>query len=247
MAVHDEGGANSWRATGFYSHPEASKRYISWELLVALKNQCDMPWVVFSDFNEITHFDEKLGWLDQDVHKKWVLWGQRFIWCNGRYGEQRTQVKLDQMVANEIWIKKFPKAQANNISMAASDHCLLALSLRKRSPSKPTSRRSVFEVMWVRDERCREVIELAWEPLHANTNCNIVNQIKSCQSHLKRWNQRAFGNVKTRLKKLKERLQFLEAQNLLTETASKIQGLKKEINKALKREEVMWIQRSRTL
>lgn len=44
-----------------------------------------------------------------------------------------------------------------------------------------------------------------------------------------------------------ERFQFLEAQNLLTKTASEIQGMKKEINETLHREEVMWNQRSRAL
>lgn len=27
--------------------------------------------------------------------------GQRFTWCNGRLGEQRTLIRLDIMVANE--------------------------------------------------------------------------------------------------------------------------------------------------
>ena len=131
--------------------------------------------------------------------------------------------------------------------MAKSNHCLLDLSLRKSSPSKPTSRRFVFEAMWVKDDRCREVIESAWESFLEGVNGSIVDQIKRCQYQLKWWNQRVFRNVNTRLKKLKECLQFLEAQNLLTETASEIQGLKKEIDETLHREEVMWNQRSRVL
>ena len=62
--VYDEKGLNLWGTTGFYGHPDARKRSISWSLLETLKNQCDMPWVVFGDFNEITHPDEKLGWVD---------------------------------------------------------------------------------------------------------------------------------------------------------------------------------------
>ena len=33
--------------------------------------------------------------------------GQRFAWCNGRIGEQRTLVRLDRIVANEDWLKMF--------------------------------------------------------------------------------------------------------------------------------------------
>ena len=56
-----------------------------------------------------------------------------------------------------------------------------------------------------------------------------------------------FGNVNTRLKRLKERLQFIEGQNLLHDIANEIQALKKEINETLVKEEVMWNQRSRAL
>ena len=153
MVVQGESGANPWRATGFYCHPNTSKRYISWELLVALKNQCDMPWVVFGDFNEITHSDEKLGWLDRDAlqmqnFRNCLSYcglldlgfvGQLFTWCNERFREQRTLVRLDRMLANEKWLEKFPKAQVQHVSMAASDHCLHDLSLRKSSPSVPQS------------------------------------------------------------------------------------------------------------
>ena len=72
--------------------------------------------------------------------------------------------------------------------MAVLDHCLLDLSLGKSNPSKPTRRRFVFEAMWVRDERCREVIESVWESFHDCTNDSIVDQIKRCQSQLKWWN-----------------------------------------------------------
>ena len=58
---------NPWRATGFYGHPDASKRQISWQLLEALKNRCTMSWVVCADFNEITHQNEKLGWKEREL------------------------------------------------------------------------------------------------------------------------------------------------------------------------------------
>ena len=61
VIVNGEGGVFSWKATGFYSHPDVRKRHISWELLRTLKNQSTLPWVVLGDFNEIVHPKEKLG------------------------------------------------------------------------------------------------------------------------------------------------------------------------------------------
>ena len=53
---------------------------------------------------------------------------------------------------------------------AGSFHCLLALFLRKKAPQKKVKKRLFFEAMWVRDERCKEVIEGAWDPLRADVN-----------------------------------------------------------------------------
>ena len=57
--------------------------------------------------------------------------GQRFTRCNGRIGEQRTLVRLDRIVANEDWLNLFPEAKVFHRTMAASNRCLLNLSLWK--------------------------------------------------------------------------------------------------------------------
>ncbi|XP_075669679.1 uncharacterized protein LOC142639371 [Castanea sativa] len=253
VVVYDDKGLNPWRATGFYRHPNARKRNISWSLLETLKNQCDMPWVVFNDFNEIIHPDEKLGWAERDVdqmrgfrdclsvcglHDMGFV-GSRFTWCNDRYGDQRTLVRLDCVVANEGWLARFSEVQVHHISMATSDHCLLALFLRKKVPPKRKVRkRFLFKAMWTRDDRCKEVIEGAWDPLGAEVD--IQDRIRNCQGQLRRWNYEVYGNVNKVLKVKQDRLRQLEALNLLHETAEEIQGLKKEINETLRREEVMW-------
>ena len=56
-----------------------------------------------------------------------------------------------------------------------------------------------------------------------------------------------FGSVNRVLKQKQRRLQQLEALNLLHESTEEIQGLKKEINEMILREEMMWNQRSRAL
>ena len=171
--------------------------------------------------------------------------GSRFTWCNGRFGDQRTLVRLDRVVANEGWLANFSEAQVHHVSMATSDHCLLALFLRKKVPPKKVRKRFFFEAMWIRDERCKEVIEGAWDPLRADVD--IQARIKNCQVQLRRWNHGVYGNVNKVLKLKQDRLRHLEDLNLLHETAEEIQGLKKEINEILIREEVMWNQRSRAL
>lgn len=126
--------------------------------------------------------------------------GQQFTWCNGRFGEQRTLVRLDRMVANEESLNMFPEAKVFHRSMEALDHCLLSLSLRMRGSRRVGRKRFMFEEMWNREEGCREVIERAWDSLNWNPKLPILKRLKSCQDHLQDWNRRVFGNVNKVLK-----------------------------------------------
>ena len=108
VEVYGNPSSSPWHATGFYGQPDSKKRSISWELLEVLKVQNHLPWIVFGDFNEISHPDEKFGGPDRDVRQmrefrdclsRCGLFdlgfvGQRFTWCNGRFGEQRSSLKL---------------------------------------------------------------------------------------------------------------------------------------------------------
>ena len=220
VVVSEGKGAHPWRATRFYGHPDAGIRSQSWNLIKSLKRQCDMPWVIFGDFNEIVHSDEKLGWLDRDARQMkgfrdclsecglvdLGFVGQRYTWCNSRIGEQRTLVRLDRMVANEKWLNIFGEAKVYHRAMAASDHCLLNLSLRHRTRKKGERKRFMFEAMWTREEGCRKVIEDAWDPLNCNPDMQVPYRLKCCQESLKSWNKRVFGNVNKTLKLKQNRL-----------------------------------------
>ncbi|KAK7830831.1 hypothetical protein CFP56_027893 [Quercus suber] len=67
VEIHERSSLTPWWATGFYGQPVAAKRYISWQLMEALKNQSHLSWVVFGDFIEISQSDEKLGGPDRDA------------------------------------------------------------------------------------------------------------------------------------------------------------------------------------
>ena len=73
-------------------------------------------------------------------------------------GEQWTKIRLDHMVVTEEWMNLSPKARV----MSISDHCLLMLTLKHKQPQKQGRKRFFFEAMWTREERCREIVEVAW-------------------------------------------------------------------------------------
>ncbi|KAL0012531.1 hypothetical protein SO802_007639 [Lithocarpus litseifolius] len=260
VVVRDSPSSEPWRATGFYGHPETNKRYISWHLLDSLSSQCNMPWVVMGDFNEILFSDEKLGGAEREA-KQMVAFrerlnrcrlvdlgfiGQKYTWCNGRFGGERTKLRLDRVVANDDWIQRFPDARVFHTHLTISDHCLLKLSLKRDQIKHPQKRRFMFEAMWTRDTSCREVVEAAWD-FGNLPSFQLTGRLRKCKEMLKRWNWREFGNVTQIIKQKREQLQYLESFNSLHEKADEVLQLKMEINEILTREEIMWNQRSRTM
>ena len=137
IVVNGEGGAFSWRATGFYGHPNAKE-------------------------------EAYLMRVAKDAEKS----------------KHAAMIRLDRVVADERWVAHFPEAQVQHISMSTSYHCLLALFLRKKRPIKSTKRRFMFEDIWVRDERCRGMIESVCAPTQASVDGCIVDKSKMCQSQL---------------------------------------------------------------
>ena len=149
------------------------------------------------------------------------------------------------MVGNEAWAVMFPEAKVHHVSMSASDHCLLAMSLYKVQVPRRRKKRFFFEEMWTRVDECKEIIELAWDPYTEDSIMSVQERIERFKTSLQHWNQTCFGNVYKGLKQKQNRLQQLESLNLLHETPEEIQSLKKEINELHTGEEVMWKQRSR--
>lgn len=179
-----------------------------------------MPWIVFSDFNEIAYSYEKYGGLERNG-KQMVDFrecldrcgllvlgyvGQRFTWCNGRYGDQRTKLRLDRMVVTKDWLRMHLEACVHHFSMSNSNHCLLVLALKRNQPKKPTKKRFMFEVMWTREEGCREVIESVWDPFSCGLGLTIMDKLKSFQDQLQSWNWRVFRHVNKVLKQKQSRL-----------------------------------------
>lgn len=64
IEINDNECGAVWRLTGFYGNPDSRNKNDSWNLLQQLSNDCNVPWVVLGDFNEITNsFEKKSGRL----------------------------------------------------------------------------------------------------------------------------------------------------------------------------------------
>ncbi|KAA3482369.1 reverse transcriptase [Gossypium australe] len=79
VVVEEEDGAKNWRFTGFYEEPVEQNRRASWELLRALKNGNNLPWLVagiltkfcFPLKNKEDELERKGRWMHSEKH--WMI------------------------------------------------------------------------------------------------------------------------------------------------------------------------------
>ncbi|KAF8408042.1 hypothetical protein HHK36_007182 [Tetracentron sinense] len=170
-----------WRLTGMYGHPEAAKKWETWELIRYLSRSYSMPWVCFGDFNEITCAEEKSGRVEKaawkmrkfkeailDCHLIGLGFeGNTFTWCNKRSGEGNVRERLDRAMATSDWCFLFPFTTVKHLSCHTSDHSPLLLAFDKEAPKIARKKRSFrFEAMWIHSPECAEIIDSAWTGCH---------------------------------------------------------------------------------
>ena len=158
--ISEETSNFKWRFTGFYGHPQTHMRQQSWDLLEFLKNQSQLPWFCFGDFNEVLSMDKKSGravrsqsQMDKfrDVvnacgFKDLGYLGPNFTWCNMQSGDSRVYLMLDRAFATSYWIDKFGEVRVNHLVDSTSDHCALYVADPK-APKQPNTRRFHSEAM----------------------------------------------------------------------------------------------------
>ena len=100
--------------------------------------------------------------------------------------------------------------------------------------------------MWLRDDRCDELVTAAWERgMHEGSEWPFSNCIEECRTALVSWNKNTFGHVGRKISSLQKKLQCLEERRSNNAVMEEVQGTKMELNKMLMAEEDMWHQRSR--
>ena len=223
-AIVTEANSNfKWRITGFYGHPQAHLRQFSWDLLAFLKDQYQLPWICFGDFNEILSMEEKSGGLlrpqsQMEKFRNMVNYcgfkdlgyvKPDFTWCNMQEGASRMYLRLDRVFATSDWIDKFGEARVHHLVDSTSDHCALVLSDPK-APKLPRSHRFHFESMWIKREECKEVIKASWcSGSDLSTPNEIASALLTCAADLRAWSLTAFGQIPKVVQEKRKKLSAL--------------------------------------
>ncbi|KAG2692695.1 hypothetical protein I3760_08G064400 [Carya illinoinensis] len=136
--------------------------------------------------------------------------GNHFSWCNGQEGLARRWSRLDRSLVNAAFLELFPNASMQYLSRRTSDHSPLLIRLEEFHSSYgfPPFK---FHQMWVTHESFLSCIAGAWEDdIEDFDMVRLAQKLKRLKPILRVWNRDVFGNIKTQMGYLEERLAKLE-------------------------------------
>ncbi|XP_048498232.1 uncharacterized protein LOC125496733 [Beta vulgaris subsp. vulgaris] len=189
-------GQPPWRYTGIYGHPEESKKGQTGELLRTLFDDENVPWLCGGDLNLMLWSTEKQGGgafnfeeanilrqaMDHCKLEDMGFIGHPFTWTNNRGGLENLQERLDR---NE----------------------------RVGSVGKKRRKKLYrFEKIWLRDEKCMEIIQDVWRQEE-----DACRNIGWTATKLRSWSKQTFGNLAKVLRDLKGQMQTLMQENQIQE------------------------------
>ncbi|KAL0011877.1 hypothetical protein SO802_006985, partial [Lithocarpus litseifolius] len=244
-------GVGSWHLKGFYGNPDIAKRPESWAKLRYLKGSSTLPWLTIGDFNEITGASEKEGGSDRPRQqmKNFIdainfcgfrdlgFNGPKFTWIYHQADGMQIKERLDRALETPEWMNLFPEAKLFHLSSSVSDHSPLALRMVQKWRKRKHWKTFRFESMWLRDQRCEEVVKKAWEDgKMISTGDVLENCLGQCCVNLEAWNKREFGQVGRKIAKLQKWFEWLELQPPSHDINKELKGIHIELNCWLEKE-----------
>ncbi|XP_019181382.1 PREDICTED: uncharacterized protein LOC109176404 [Ipomoea nil] len=246
----------TWRMTCFYGFPKSSQRRESWELLKSLVGKSPLPWVVIGDFNDLLFQHEKRGTnphpdnflrgfseaVDDCGLRQLPMRGYQFTWEKYSGTDQWLEERLDKVLATMEWCDVHGGAGVENIITSNSDHSALFLDMnaRKRGGGR-IPRRFRFEMAWLLDEGCREVVEIAWQ---GGRTEGLLNCQQRCGDRLMRWGGDHFHKFGEHIRRLRREQGRIRGRRDPASLAQ-FQLLNNQISQLEAQEDVFWRQKAK--
>ncbi|XP_019185254.1 PREDICTED: uncharacterized protein LOC109180221 [Ipomoea nil] len=206
-----------WRMTCIYGIPERSRREETWDLLGTLKTRSLLPWVVIGDFNNLLYQHEKKGGnpypnsllrgfgdaVDDCGLVQMPMRGHQYTWQKGKGTPNWIEERLDKALITNDWGLLNENACLENIRTRASDHSILFLSINAFCmPRRRGSRKFRFEMAWLLDEGCKEVVQTAWQEGRTE---GLLHCQQLCGEKLMQWGGDQFHRFGKRINHLQRR------------------------------------------
>jgi hypothetical protein len=260
VIIQEPNNGARWKLSGFYGHPDATKRVEAWSLLRNLAQMQPEPWVVVGDFNEVLFTSEKWGGCTRSerlmkdfrqVMEECELFdlgyrGPKFTWTNCREDGEFIKERLDRGIANDSWKELFPAAEVLVEASINSDHAPLILccdAMKREGRRKPWFR---YEANWALEEEGQQIITRAWQqnvPNHDPWKA-LDMRMKWCKEGLNLWQKEIKGRSRGVLTGLQNRIKFLQSREGPW-NVEEIKNLQGEMNLLMEKEDLRWKQQAK--
>ena len=105
-----------------------------------------------------------------------------------------------------------------------------------------------FEAVWLRDDRCSDVIKEAWKTKVVGLEfIKLYKKQVATREALRKWNKEVFGRCQDRINSLLKKIKDVQERHPSHENGLLENDLQTELSKWLLRSEVVWRQKSRVL
>jgi ribonuclease HI len=248
-----------WFFTPIYASPIEEKRRLLWNDLKVIASNMNDAWLLAGDFNDIVSADEKRGGAIASARKCNIFKeridmcnlidlgavGPKFTWRGPMYhGGQRIFERLDRALGNVKWRLDFPDGYIKVLTrLEFSDHHPILISPLE-APHPVAPRQFRFESAWLMEESYNDMVRQCWK-----SESVIPQNLISVEKNIK---NRKFQTIDQVLHKKKRILARIAGVQNCIQNGRSSSGLHKlenklqiELHDILKKEELMWFQRSR--
>ncbi|GAV63409.1 hypothetical protein CFOL_v3_06927, partial [Cephalotus follicularis] len=118
-----------------------------------------------------------------------------FMWNNGRAGADAIRVRLDRCLCNEVFWLAFLFANILNLIASVFYHCPMYMALQSQEEIGDGEKVIRFKAIWVREERCVEIIKTVWEERDRTIPVTkfVVQKLEGCRNKLASWMRSSGG------------------------------------------------------
>uniref|UniRef100_A0A2N9IIB3 Reverse transcriptase domain-containing protein n=1 Tax=Fagus sylvatica TaxID=28930 RepID=A0A2N9IIB3_FAGSY len=247
-----------WMLSAIYGPPYKKKKRKFWEDMHQIASSFSGPWLCFGDFNEVLNQVDKRGGrpltssstngfnslINQQGLVDLGFSGNPYTWTNKRHNFANIKERLDRAFSNTEWRTTFPRASVHHFPATSSDHNPIILNSTGFESTNPKPFR--FEAIWTRDGSSTQVIKHAWDHLvFGSPLFKFIKKLKATKKDLIWWNKNCFGHLQTRNKSLSEAINSIQQLDPTESNLQKEKILTWEFNENLRREDLLWKQKSR--
>lgn len=171
-----------------------------------------------------------------------TLAGLLYTWSNKK--EEEVRERIDRVMVNTDWTKTYPNSVVQNLPIVGLDHSPLLLQQEvNESKAKRTFK---FELMWVEEKECAEVVQQNWKTdKQGSYGFKLMRKLRFCSKGLIEWSKKHFTDNMKVIEELMRKIEELQGKSISEADRRQIEEYEKEMELACKREEKFWYQRSR--